>query len=146
MYWSGSGVWGTSSQWSNTSGSGYTLAWTASNSAVFEVSPGTVTVSGNQVASSLQFTTDGYLLTGGSVTLTAAGGSITTGSGVDTIASVVQGTDGFNKYGTGALVFTGANTYSGGTTINAGTLQVGNGGAGGSYGSATTEQRYAGLE
>ena len=32
----------------------------------------------------------------------------------------------------GTLIFTGANTYTGGTTINAGTLQIGNGGTSGS--------------
>jgi fibronectin-binding autotransporter adhesin len=36
------------------------------------------------------------------------------------------------KSGPGTLILTGANTYSGGTTINAGTLQVGAGGTTGS--------------
>ena len=80
-YWTGTGTWGLSNSWSSTSGSGYTLAWAASNSAVFEGTAGTVTVSSNQQAASIQFTTDGYLLSGGSVTLTASGGSITTGRG-----------------------------------------------------------------
>ena len=117
MYWSSSGTWGTSPQWSNTSGSGYTQAWIASSNAVFEGSAGTVTVSGNQSAASLQFTTDGYLLTGGSVTLTASGGSITTGPARDEIDSVLAGTVGLTTYGGGTLVLGGNNTYSGGTTL-----------------------------
>jgi autotransporter-associated beta strand protein len=39
---------------------------------------------------------------------------------------ILYGTGGFTKAGAGTLILTGANTYSGGTTINAGTLQVNN--------------------
>ena len=41
------------------------------------------------------------------------------------IDSVISGTGSVTQQGTGALIFTGTNTYSGGTTINAGSLLVG---------------------
>ena len=54
-------------------------------------------------------------------TLTAA---ITTGT--STIGGLVAGAGTLVKDGAGTLVVDGANTYTGGTTVNAGTLQVGN--------------------
>jgi autotransporter-associated beta strand protein len=44
-----------------------------------------------------------------------------------TFAGVVSGSGALQKSGTGTLTLTGANTYTGGTTINTGTLQLGNG-------------------
>ncbi|WP_266172048.1 autotransporter-associated beta strand repeat-containing protein [Dyella subtropica] len=52
-------------------------------------------------------------------------------TGTGTFAGVVSGTGSLVQGGSGTLVLTGANTYSGGTTISAGTLQLGNGGTGG---------------
>ena len=50
-----------------------------------------------------------------------------------TLTGVISGTGAAIDYeGSGTLTLTGANTYTGGTTINAGTLQIGNGGASGS--------------
>ena len=45
---------------------------------------------------------------------------------------VIGGTGNLTKVGTGTLTLSGSNTFSGVTTINAGTLQLGNGGATGS--------------
>ena len=44
----------------------------------------------------------------------------------------ITGTGALQQFGPGTLVLTGTNTYTGGTTISAGTLQLGNGGTTGS--------------
>jgi T5SS/PEP-CTERM-associated repeat protein/autotransporter-associated beta strand protein len=62
----------------------------------------------------------------------ATGGDITLGSGILTTggnnsstsyAGVISGSGGVTKQGSGTLTLTGANNYSGGTTVSAGTLQ-----------------------
>ncbi|AMW83886.1 autotransporter [Pseudomonas yamanorum] len=45
---------------------------------------------------------------------------------------VISGAGALNQMGSGTLVLTGANTYTGGTSITAGTVQVGDGGTTGS--------------
>ncbi|WP_206185541.1 autotransporter-associated beta strand repeat-containing protein, partial [Sphingosinicella sp. CPCC 101087] len=49
-----------------------------------------------------------------------------------TYAGTIQGSGGVTQDGTGTTILTGDNLYSGGTTISAGTLQLGAGGASGS--------------
>ena len=49
-----------------------------------------------------------------------------------TLSAQVSGSGQIAKLGSGTLILTGNNTYSGGTTISAGTLQLGNGGTTGS--------------
>jgi len=49
-----------------------------------------------------------------------------------TLGGVISGTGAFQQNGTGTTVLSANNVYAGGTAINAGTLQLGNGGASGS--------------
>ena len=49
-----------------------------------------------------------------------------------TFANVISGTASLTLAGTGTTILTAANTYTGGTIISAGTLQIGNGGTTGS--------------
>ncbi|QXQ06454.1 autotransporter domain-containing protein [Sphingosinicellaceae bacterium] len=58
---------------------------------------------------------------GGTVVLNAG---LTTGDATDTAyAGVISGVGGLTKAGTGIFTLTGANSYSGGTTVDAGTLE-----------------------
>lgn len=50
---------------------------------------------------------------------------------------VISGNGGVSKFGAGVLTLTADNTYSNGTVIDAGTLQLGNGGTSGNIGSST---------
>ena len=54
-------------------------------------------------------------------------------------AGVISGTGTVTQAGSGTLVLTGTNTYGGGTTISAGTLQIGNGGTSGSVAGNITD-------
>ena len=71
-----------------------------------------------------------------------AGAAITLSVGGNNASSTYAGalTDGGNlvKVGSGTLTLTGTNTYYGTTTVNGGSLQLGNGGVGGSLSSANT--------
>ncbi len=72
----------------------------------------------------------------GTIILTGADPTINVANGVDAVVnSQITGTSGLIKGSLGTLTLAGNNTYSGGTTISLGTLQVGNGGTSGSLGS-----------
>ena len=53
---------------------------------------------------------------------------------VVTVANPISGSGNLTNNGSGTVILTGANSYSGYTAINAGTVQVGNGGATGALG------------
>ncbi len=145
----GNGTWQNpagNNNWTNVAGT-LNAPWANAGFAIFEAAPGTVTVDnslGQVVASGMQFAVGGYAITGDPITLveTVAGAGATivrvgdgtaAGTGMTaTIGSVLQGSTQLVKDDLGTLVLTGANTYSGGTTIGAGTLQLGNGGTSGS--------------
>jgi fibronectin-binding autotransporter adhesin len=155
-FWDGPGhandgiVQGGTGVWQNAAGNtNWTLAdgsmngtYQDSSFAVFEATPGTVTVDnslGAVKSEGMQFAVDGYTVQGGPISLVGSPNIIRVGDGTAdgaamtaTIASALTGTGGVQKTDLGTLVLTGANTYSGGTTITAGTLQLGNGGTSGS--------------
>lgn len=68
----------------------------------------------------------------GSITL-GSGTLTTSGTNSTTFVGVISGNGGaFTKTGSGTLTLSGTNTYTGGTTIGGGTLQIGSGGTTGS--------------
>ncbi|MCM7587698.1 autotransporter outer membrane beta-barrel domain-containing protein [Enterobacter chuandaensis] len=64
----------------------------------------------------------------GNVTLGAGDLTVNTQTGPVTYGGIISGTGGVTTEGAGTWILTGANTWTGGTTITAGTLQLGNGG------------------
>ena len=130
---------GTTNVWDTATTANWTspTTWTTGDDAVFDVAGvGAVNIAtGGVTAHNLAFNTTGYTIQGAALTLNGTTPTVTTATGVSTtLASVVAGTAGLAKSGDGTLILTGANTYSNGTTINAGTLQVGVGGTTGTLG------------
>jgi len=139
----GAGTWTADAQtnWINASGT-ISQSWNSAF-AVFQGTPGTVTVDnvGGQVtAAGMQFVESGYLVTGGSLALIGSapapirvGDGTAQGAGTSaTIASELTGSSGLEKADFGTLILTGENSYGGGTLISGGTLQIGDGGTSGS--------------
>ena len=103
-------------------GSGYISAVNAYNTAVaFGGTAETVTVSGTVQAGSLSFASGGFALQGGTIQLNGSGVAVT---GANTIGSVIAGSNGLSKTGTGTLTLSGNNTYGGDTAVSAGALQL----------------------
>lgn len=131
----GTGTWrlADNDYWSDATGS-LNAPYTNASFAVFGGTGGTVTVdngNGQVSASGMQFETDGYHLVGGDIALTGGASSIRVGDGTGagtamtaTIDNALAGSGMLVKDDLGTLVLNGANTYTGGTTVKAGTLQV----------------------
>lgn len=138
----GTGNWtATRTNWTNRLGN-RNRNW-AGNFAVFQGAPGIVTIdpaAGGISASGLQFAVDGYTVAGGPLTLTGTGQrAVRVGDGTTAgvsfraaVAAALTGASGLDKQDFGTLILTGTNSYSGGTRVSAGTLQIGNGGTTGS--------------
>ncbi len=126
----GTGLWDAASMnWNPLSdGTGTPVAPTADRELIFSGTAGTVTVgSGAAANAGITFSSGGYLLSGGTLALggtAPATITITNGTHTATISSAISGAAGLKKAGLGKLALTGANSFSGGTIISAGTLEV----------------------
>lgn len=125
----GSGTWNTgNTTWSSSTSSVTGVVWDSSKRAVFAGTAGNVTVDSVSAGKGITFSSTNYTLSGGTITLTGAdavANTITTDAGISAeIGSVLAATAGLTKSGAGSLVLSGANTFSGGLNIAAGTLQI----------------------
>ncbi|ACF00407.1 outer membrane autotransporter barrel domain protein [Rhodopseudomonas palustris TIE-1] len=109
---------------------------------VTKAGPGVLTLTGLNTYAGGTIIAAGTLQIGdggttGSITGRVANGSALSFNRSDTytLDGVISGSGRVNQLGPGTTVLTGNNNYSGGTTISAGTLQVGNGGTTGTIGS-----------
>ncbi|TCT02640.1 autotransporter-associated beta strand repeat-containing protein [Aquabacter spiritensis] len=88
----------------------------------------------------------GALSGAGNVNIEGSGLASTISTGSAEFSGVMSGAGKFAKSGDGTLVFTGANTYSSGTIIDAGTLQIGDGSSTGSIAGAVSVSAGAILD
>ncbi|WP_158259851.1 autotransporter outer membrane beta-barrel domain-containing protein [Phyllobacterium phragmitis] len=144
----GDGIWqaaGGNDNWTDKDGT-INVPFTDSNFAIFTGKAGTVTVDtskGDVRAEGMQFAVDGYVITGGDIALGGEPATIRVGDGTAkgagydaTIASRLTGAAQLVKQDLGTLILTGENSYSGGTSVAAGVLQLGDGGTSGSISGA----------
>lgn len=132
----GDGIWQNSSgndNWTETTGA-VNGAYTDASFAIFAAASGTVDVDnslGAVSASGMQFASDGYTIIGQDLTLVGPQSVIRVGDGTApgagftaTFDAALTGNTQLVKADLGTLILTGANTYTGGTQIDAGTLRI----------------------
>ncbi|MFK4722610.1 autotransporter-associated beta strand protein [Bradyrhizobium niftali] len=100
-----------------------TLAISADNN--LGANTGGLTFSGG----TLQFGASFDLANTRAITLNAGGGTFDTNGFSTTVSQAIGGTGALVKAGSGMLTLSGVNTYTGGTTVEAGTLRAGTAGA-----------------
>ena len=132
---------GTNTYTGNTTVSAGTLKLGSATALPTGAGKGDVVVNGTLDLNGLSYTVNGLSGSSSGIIFSGTGGALTFGVGDDnsggTFSGSVQnglGTLSLLKTGTNTITLSGANTYSGTTTVNAGTLQIGSGGTGGTLG------------
>ncbi|MBZ9847929.1 autotransporter outer membrane beta-barrel domain-containing protein [Mesorhizobium sp. CA14] len=137
----GNGTWqvaGSGNNWT-TPGGEVNAPWSNGQFAVFQGTPGTVSVdngNGAVTVNGMQFAADGYVIQGGDISLVGPQSTIRVGDGSSagagykaTIASDLVGNSGLTKVDYGTLILAGNSSYVGATTVQGGTLAAGKAGA-----------------
>ena len=121
----GAGTWDTANGNWTSDGGANNIAWTNGDSAIFQDTGGVLTLGAAITADDLTFSTAGYSIVSG--TLTLAGTPTITTAADASISSVIAGTDGFTKLGAAQLTLNGSssNTFTGTTVVDNGTLVLG---------------------
>ncbi|HSH95408.1 MAG TPA: autotransporter-associated beta strand repeat-containing protein, partial [Roseimicrobium sp.] len=124
----GTGTWNaTLTNWANSTGT-INAKWQG-GTAIFSGPAGTITLNSAISAQALTFNTSGYTIAGTSI-LTLAGTApeidVTNAGDSAMISAPLAGTKGLKVGGAGTLILTSAtNSYTGGTAVSVGTLQIG---------------------
>jgi autotransporter-associated beta strand protein len=134
----GAGTWRAGSpgdNWTDVNGT-VNAGWIQEGVAIFSGTAGNVTVDNTGVGGAVriggaQFAVDGYSIGGDALTISAPGTVVRVGDGTAasagmtaTIGAAIGGAGGLVKADGGTLVLAGANTYTGGTAVSSGILQI----------------------
>ncbi len=143
----GAGTWRAGGRsWTNAEGSSNGFYHPNPAFAVFQGSAGTVAVDGRDGAigvTGMQFVSDGYRIESGAIALEGTGGEsiVRVGDGTQagfgvsaTIASDLTGNSSLVKADNGTLILSGNNSYTGGTELRGGMLEIASDGALGAKG------------